>query len=175
MSVAGRTVRAMNTLHLAPWSEKGLQILHRQNTPEMTEHLGGPETEQAIADRHARYLRLDGGEMLIVHLGEVAIGSVGYWEREWNGEDVYETGYGILPEFGGNGYAVEALRLAADRAAARGDRRYLHAFPHVEHAASNAVCRKAGFDLVGTTSFEYPKGTWSESNDWRLDLTARGV
>ncbi|MFJ6380823.1 GNAT family N-acetyltransferase [Kitasatospora sp. NPDC092039] len=175
MSVAGRMVRAMNSLHLAPWSEKGLQILHRQNTPEMTEHLGGPETEQAIADRHARYLRLDGGEMLIVHLGEVAIGSVGYWEREWNGEDVYETGYGILPEFGGNGYAVEALRLAADRAAARGDRRYLHAFPHVEHAASNAVCRKAGFDLVGTVSFEYPKGTWSESNDWRLDLTARGA
>ncbi|MEU9793356.1 GNAT family N-acetyltransferase [Streptomyces sparsogenes] len=165
----------MNTLRLEPWSEAGLNILHRQNTPEMTEHLGGPETEQAIVDRHQRYLRLHGGEMLIVRLGEVAVGSVGYWEREWEGEDVYETGYGILTEFGGHGYAAEALRLAADRAAARGARCYLHAFPHVNHAASNAVCRKAGFELVGKVSFEYPKGTWLESNDWRLDLSALGA
>ncbi|MFH8366109.1 GNAT family N-acetyltransferase [Streptomyces sp. NPDC018031] len=165
----------MSTLHLEAWSESGLKILHRQNTPEMTEHLGGPETEQAIVDRHQRYLRLEGGQMLIVRLGEVAIGSVGYWEREWGGEDVYETGYGIFPEFGGHGYATEALRLVAHRAAARGARRYLHAFPHVDHVASNAVCRKAGFELVGKDSFEYPKGTWMESNDWRLDLSALGV
>ncbi|WP_189919246.1 GNAT family N-acetyltransferase [Kitasatospora xanthocidica] len=165
----------MNTLRLESWSEAGLEILHRQNTPEMTEHLGGPETEQAIADRHQRYLRLAGGEMLIVRLGDEAIGSVGYWEREWGGEDVYETGYGILPEFGGHGYAAEALRLAAERAAVRGARRHLHAFPHVDHAASNAVCRKAGFELVGKVSFEYPKGTWLQSNDWRLDLSAPGT
>ncbi|MEU9995242.1 GNAT family N-acetyltransferase [Streptomyces sp. NPDC050848] len=161
----------MSTLHLEPWSEGGLETLHRQNTPEMTEHLGGPESEQAIVDRHRRYLRLDGGEMLLVRLGEEVIGSVGYWEREWNGEDVYETGYGIFPEFGGHGYAAAALRLAVDRAAARRARRYLHAFPHVDHAASNAVCRKVGFELVGGVSFEYPKGTWLQSNDWRLDLT----
>ncbi|MFG2643509.1 hypothetical protein ACGFYP_21365 [Streptomyces sp. NPDC048370] len=49
--------------------EVGLETLHRQNTPEMTEHLGGPEPEQAIVDRHRRYLRLDGGEMLLVRLG----------------------------------------------------------------------------------------------------------
>ncbi|WP_285759187.1 GNAT family N-acetyltransferase [Nocardiopsis ansamitocini] len=165
----------MNTLRLESWSETGLQILRRQNTPEMTEQLGGPETEQTVLDRHQRYLRLDSGEMLMVHLGEVAIGSVGYWEREWDGADVYETGYAIFPEFGGRGYAAEALRLAAGRAAARGARRYLHAFPHVSHAASNAVCRKAGFELLGEVSFEYPKGTWEQSNDWRLDLSALGV
>lgn len=168
-------VRAMNALRLEAWSEAGLTILHRQNTPGMTEHVGGPETEQAVIARHQRYLGLEGGEMLIVRLGDVAIGSVGYWEREWGGADVYETGYGILPEFGGHGYAAESLRLAADRAAARGTRRHLHAFPHVDHAASNAVCRKAGFELIGEVSFEYPKGTWLQSNDWRLDLSALGV
>jgi RimJ/RimL family protein N-acetyltransferase len=175
VSVAERMVRAMNTLRLEPWSEAGLEILHRQNTPEMTEHLGGPETEQAVIDRQQRYLRLDGGEMLIVRLGEQAIGSVGYWEREWHGEDVYETGYGIFPEFGGHGYAAEALWLAAARAVARSARRNLHAFPHADHPASNAVCRKAGFELVGTVSFEYPKGTWLQSNDWRLDLSTLGT
>lgn len=175
VSVAEPTLSAMNTLRLESWSDAGLELLHRQNTPEMTEHLGGPETEQAIIDRHQRYLRLESGEMLIVRLGDEVIGSVGYWERERDGEDVYETGYGILPEFGGRGYAATALRLAADRAAARGARRYLHAFPHVDHAASNAVCRKAGFELAGEVSFEYPKGTWLQSNDWRLDLSALDV
>jgi RimJ/RimL family protein N-acetyltransferase len=175
MSAAARMVRTMNNLRLEAWSEAGLEILHRQNTPEMTEHLGGPETEQAIVDRHQRYLRLDDGEMLIIRLGDEVIGSVGYWEQGWGGEDVYETGYGIFPEFGGHGYASAALRLAAKRAAARGTRRYLHAFPHVGHAASNAVCRKAGLDLVGEVSFEYPEGTWLQSNNWRLDLSALGV
>jgi RimJ/RimL family protein N-acetyltransferase len=165
----------MNKLQLEAWSDVGLGILHRQNTPEMTEHLGGPETEQAIVDRHQRYLSLTGGEMLIIRVGDAVAGSVGYWEREWSGENVYETGYGIVPEFGGRGYASAALRLAAERAAAGGTRRYLHAFPHVEHAASNAVCRKAGFDLVGEVSFEYPKGSWAQSNDWRLDLSGLRV
>jgi RimJ/RimL family protein N-acetyltransferase len=162
----------MDNLHLETWSEEGLEILHRLNTPEMTEHLGGPETEQAIIDRHQRYLRLAGGEVLIIRVGDEAVGSVGYWERAWAGEDVYETGYGIFPEFAGHGYATAALRLVAERAAARGTRRFLHAFPHVDHAASNAVCRNAGFELVGEVSFEYPKGTWLPSNDWRLDLSA---
>ncbi|MGV9271395.1 GNAT family N-acetyltransferase [Kitasatospora sp. NPDC003701] len=165
----------MDTLQLASWSEAGLEILHRQNTPGMTEHVGGPETEQAVVDRQSRYLRLEGGEMLIVRLGGEAIGSVGYWEREWEGEDVYETGYAILPEFAGHGYAAAALRLAAERAAARGARRFLHAFPHVDHATSNAVCRRAGFELIGPVAFEYPAGTWLQSNDWRLDLSALGA
>ncbi|MFE1166626.1 GNAT family N-acetyltransferase [Nocardiopsis sp. NPDC058789] len=160
----------MNALRLEPWSESALEVLRRQNTPEMTGHLGGPETEQAVVDRHQRYLSLSGGEMLIVRLGTVAIGSVGYWEREWRGQQVHETGYAILPEFGGHGYAAVALRLAAGRAAVRGTRRHLHAFPHVDHAVSNAVCRRAGFELVGEVSFEYPPGTWLPSNDWRLDL-----
>jgi RimJ/RimL family protein N-acetyltransferase len=162
----------MSSLDLEAWSEAGLEILHRLNTPEMTEHLGGPETEQAILDRQQRYLHLTGGEVLIIRLGSEAIGSIGYWEREWDGEAVYETGYGIFPEFGGHGYASAALGLVAHRAAARGTRRWLHAFPHVDHAASNAVCRKAGFELVGQVSFEYPKGTWLPSNDWRLDLSS---
>lgn len=165
----------MDELHLEAWSQAGLEILHRQNTPEMTEHLGGPESEEAVADRHRRYLHPDSGEMLIVRLGATAIGSVGYWERVWDGTDVFETGYGIFSEFGGHGYAAAALRLATQRAAARRTRRHVHAFPHVAHIASNAVCRKAGFDLVDEVAFEYPKGTWLPSNNWRLDLATLPV
>jgi RimJ/RimL family protein N-acetyltransferase len=107
---------------------------------------------------------------LVVREGQV-IGSVGYWPRERDGQAVYETGYGILPEHQGHGYAVEALRLCAARARRYGSRPWLHAFPSVRHDASNAVCRKAGFELVGECEFEYPPGSFIRSNDWRLSLT----
>ncbi|WP_328742108.1 hypothetical protein [Streptomyces caniferus] len=59
---------------------------------------------------------------------------------------------------------------------ARAEGRYpsLQAFPSVEHPASNAVCRKAGFTLAGESVFECPKGHMMRSNEWRLDLTAEG-
>jgi RimJ/RimL family protein N-acetyltransferase len=48
--------------------------------------------------------------------------------------------------------------------------RFMHAFPNVENAASNAICRKLGFELVEALEFEYPKGYLMTCNDWRLDL-----
>lgn len=142
----------------------------------MTQHLGGPETEEQLVDRHQRYLDIQGetGRMFAIVLepgGEVA-GSIGFWARTWRDEPVYETGWGVLPEFQGRGVAVAAARAVVAEAAGRGDRRRLHAFPSVEHAASNAVCRKAGFILVGECAFEYPKGRPMVSHDWMVDLTA---
>ncbi|MGF1427022.1 GNAT family N-acetyltransferase [Kitasatospora sp. LaBMicrA B282] len=161
----------MTSLILAPWSEQGLALLHRQNTRELTEHLGGPETAEQVQRRHQRYLELGGGQMFLVLLEGEVVGSVGYWSTEHDGEPCYETGYGILPDHQGRGFAVEALRLCAARAARDGDRAWLHAFPSIHHAASNAVCRKAGFELVGDCEFEYPPGHFIRSNDWRLALT----
>ncbi|MBL1109982.1 GNAT family N-acetyltransferase [Streptomyces sp. 5-8] len=161
----------MTSLELAQWSGQGLDLLRRQNSAEMTEHLGGPETAEQLRRRHERYLSLADGRMFLVVLDDQVVGSVGYWTREWNGEQVYETGYGILPEYQGRGFAAEALRLCAQRAARDGSHAWLHAFPSVHHEASNAVCRKAGFELVGPCEFEYPPGHAIRSNDWRLALT----
>uniref|UniRef100_UPI002FDBABB1 GNAT family N-acetyltransferase n=1 Tax=Streptomyces sp. IBSBF 2435 TaxID=2903531 RepID=UPI002FDBABB1 len=85
---------------------------------------------------------------------------------------VWETGWGVLPEFQGRGLAVAAARelIAVAREAQR--HRYLHAFPGSDHPASNAVCRKAGFEQRGEVRFEYPKGNWMTSYDWRVDLIA---
>src|SRR5882757_347071 len=99
-------------VRLEPWSSDDLWLLRRTNAPEMTEHLGGPETEEQLLARHARYQRIDGagGRMYRVVLepdGEVA-GSIGFWEQTWRGEKVYETGWGVLPEFQGRGIAVAA-------------------------------------------------------------------
>ncbi|MBY8878352.1 GNAT family N-acetyltransferase [Actinacidiphila acidipaludis] len=164
------------TVRLRPWSPDDLELLRRTNAPEMTRYLGGPETEEALLARHERYLRIDGdaGRMFAVVLdgtAEVA-GSIGFWAQTWRDEPVYETGWGVLPEFQGRGVAVAAARAVVREARSRGSRRHLHAFPKLEHAASNAVCRKAGFVLMGACEFEYPKGHPIRSNDWRFDLAA---
>jgi RimJ/RimL family protein N-acetyltransferase len=98
------------------------------------------------------------------------VGSVGYWEREWRGETVYETGWKVLPAFQGRGLAVAATVAAMGHAAARGRLRWVHAYPEVSNAASNAVCRRVGFTLLGESAFEYPPGHEIVSNDWRYDL-----
>ncbi|SEO33032.1 GNAT family N-acetyltransferase [Actinacidiphila rubida] len=169
----GRTPAAVR---LRPWSPDDLWLLRRTNAPEMTEHLGGPESEQALLDRHARYQRIGGDDgrmyaVLLEETGEVA-GSIGFWGITWQDEPVFETGWGVLPEFQGRGVAVAAARAVTAQAAAQGTRRRLHAFPKVRHTASNAVCRKAGFALMGECDFEYPKGNPIRCNDWRTELDA---
>jgi RimJ/RimL family protein N-acetyltransferase len=159
-------------VRLEPWTDADLPLLRAKNTPEMRRYLGGPEPEDKLLARHRRYV--EGTEMLRVVLvpgGEV-VGSTGYWEKDWQGEPIYETGWAVLPEYQGRGIAPAAVRAVVVRAAAEGTRRYLHAFPSVENAPSNAVCRKVGFELLGECEFEYPPGQLMHCNDWRLDLSA---
>ncbi|WP_219465080.1 GNAT family N-acetyltransferase [Nonomuraea rhizosphaerae] len=162
------------TVRLAPWSEDDLDLLRRINAPEMTEHLGGPETDEQVVARHERYLKLDdkgrGVMFTLVVASGLKAGSIGYWEREWQGELVYETGWGVLPEFQGQGIATAAALAVVDKARAEGRHADLHAYPSVGHPASNAICRKAGFTFVGEYDFEYPAGNLIRSNDWRLRL-----
>ncbi|MET7764697.1 GNAT family N-acetyltransferase [Streptomyces sp. NPDC005393] len=164
-------------VRLEPWEDipSDLELLRRINAPEMMERLGGPESEERILARHRRYAELSGtgkGRMYRVVLlpeGEVA-GSIGFWEREWREATVYETGWAVLLPFQGRGIAAAAAWEVAVAAAAEGSHRYLHAFPSVGHPASNGVCRKAGFTLLGVCDFEFPPGTMMRCNDWRLEL-----
>ena len=125
--------------------------------------------------RHLRYLALENGWMFRVELaGGEAAGSVAFWSRVWHGAPVYESGWNVLPDFQGQGVATAAVRAVLRAARADGRHRWLHAFPSVANAPSNAVCRKAGFALLGETDFEYPPGRPMRSNDWRYDLDGSG-
>jgi RimJ/RimL family protein N-acetyltransferase len=164
------------SVRLEPWGTDDLPLLRRiMGDPAMTEHLGGPETEEKLAERQARYEREGepgSGRMLKIideSTGEPA-GSVGYWEKEWRGGTVYETGWSVLPEFQGRGIAAEATRQVIEAARAENRHRYLHAFPSIDNAPSNAICRKLGFELLEDRAFEYPPGNRMRCNDWRLDL-----
>jgi len=165
----------VDAICLRPWAEGDLGLLRAQNTPEMVTHLGGPVSEDELLGRHRRYTELSAtgtGCVYVVLLGpdSVVAGSVGYWEKEWGGDAVYETGWHVLEEFQGRGVASRAAAAVARIAAAEGDRKALHAFPSVGNLASIGVCRKAGFALRGECDFEYPKGTWIRCQDWWTPL-----
>jgi RimJ/RimL family protein N-acetyltransferase len=163
------------SVRIEPWGEGDLGLLEQLNDVQMTEHLGGPETPEKLAERQARYVRADSRMFKIVEeaTGE-GVGSVGYWERSWQGEEVYETGWAVLPAFQGRGFASKATELAVAMARAEEKRRFIHAYPSVDNAPSNAICRKLGFTLLGPCEFEYPPGNLMHCNNWRLDLHARG-
>ncbi len=163
-------------VRIEPWGTGDLPLLQAcLADPAMMEHLGGPETPEKIAERHARYEQPDSKQYRIVDEATGAgVGWVGYWEREWRGGQVYETGWAVIPAFQGRGAATSATRLMIEIARAEETHRLLHAFPSVENPPSNAICRKLGFELLGPSEFEYPKGHLMWCNDWRLDLSATG-
>jgi RimJ/RimL family protein N-acetyltransferase len=165
---------------IEPWGAEDFPLLERLlGDPAMTEHLGGPESPEKLRERQTRYETLSGmdeGEGQMFKVVDVAsgdaVGSVGYWERDWGDERVYETGWSVLPEFQGRGIATIATAQVIEEARWQRKHRYLHAFPSVDNAASNAICRKLGFTLLRVEEYEYPKdsGNVMRCNDWRLEL-----
>lgn len=164
-------------VRITPWSDGDLELLRLANAPELMDHLGGPETEEQLQVRHGRYVALSAdrtgrGGMFRITLADTgeAVGTTGFWERTWQGETAYETGWAVLSGFHGRGIATAATAAVVERARAEGRHRSLHAYPSVANGASNAVCRKAGFVLLGVCEMEYPPGHPLLTNNWRLDL-----
>lgn len=160
---------------IRPWREGDLELLQALlGDPAMTLHIGGPETPDAIRARHRRYLEgqdRDGLFAIVVGPEARAAGWVGYWRTTWQNEDVWECGWHVLREYQGMGAATAGTRLMIERLRFEGPPRFLHAFPSVDNAPSNALCRTLGFTLLGEVEVEYPKGSLMRSNDWRLDLS----
>jgi RimJ/RimL family protein N-acetyltransferase len=128
-----------------------------------------------VLARHQRYLDLndreDGQMFRIVLVPEgIAVGGIGLWESDWKGKPAYETGWAVLPEYQGRGIGAIATRQVLEYARPDGRFGAVFAFPGVDNAASNAICRKAGFTQVGEGDFEYPKGSFMRCAVWRYDL-----
>ena len=161
---------------IKPWQPEDLALLRALNTPEMTRYLGGPESEDQVLARHDRYLGADGVTVAMFRVVVAGmpepVGSVGFWERPWGDDTVYETGWGIVPAHQRRGLATVAVGRLAAFLRERGRRRWLHAFPSVDNEPSNGIARKAGFDLLGPVDFEFPPGHKLRCNDWRLDVGA---
>ena len=166
----------MNVLDviLKPWSDEDFPLLEQLlGDPETMSHLGGPESPEQIRQRHQRYLHLPETDHMFTILlsGQPeSVGSIGYWEKQWRDQLVYEMGWFVLPAHQGRGIATKAGEAVLAQARSANLHRFMHAFPSVTNPASNAICRKLGFELLGEYQFEYPPGHWLNVNDWRFDL-----
>jgi RimJ/RimL family protein N-acetyltransferase len=161
----------MTEVALMPWSADDLETLRRTNAPEMMTYLGEPESDEALVARHSRYLRLgrDGTARMFRIVTEdhpEGVGTIGVWIDEHRGGGALETGWSVETAHQGRGIATTALVAALEVARSAYGDVPVYAYPRVENEASNAICRKAGFELIGQQSFEYPKGAWADSNVW---------
>ena len=168
----------MTDVEIMPLSYRDLDLLRRANTPELMDQLGGPETDEQVIARHERYLNLArdgaGQQFRIVIPGHPeGVGIVGYWRHEWQGEPALESGWSVEVEYRGQGIAPAAARALLDAARAAGETLPVHAYPRVDNAASNAVCRKAGFRLLGPLAFEVTRGRVLQTNDWVAELASQ--
>ncbi len=165
------------TVRLEPYAETDFELLRRTNEPAMRTELGAPESDDQLERRHHRYVALGAagegeGQMyrIIAEPDDISAGIIGFWQSQQGGATVYESGWSVLPELQGRGIATQAARAVVQRATAAGQHRFLHAYPKTDHAASNGVCRRAGFILGEELDFEYPPGHQIRSNDWYVDL-----
>jgi RimJ/RimL family protein N-acetyltransferase len=160
-------------VNIRPWSEADLPLLERLIGDPAKAGTGALDQART---RHERYLRSGEtsrqGPMFAITVGVKAepVGSIGYWQRVWQGQHLWEIGWSVLPEFQGQGIANQAIKLVADRARSLGRFRFLHAFPAVDNEAANAICQAAGFELLGQVEFSLPARHTMRRNDWRLEL-----
>jgi RimJ/RimL family protein N-acetyltransferase len=145
--------------------------------PVMLTHLGGHPPPQDLSEKLRNIVDdVEKGTVwfsVIVPDADpgVAAGSVCIWDHEWNGENIAEMGWMVLPEYQGRGLATEAVRSMLRRAQVENRWKVVHAFPAVTNAPSNAICRKTGFEKLEEVNVEGWGGTL-RCNHWRIDLSS---
>jgi len=166
-------------IRLEPWSEPDLPLLEAlMGDPATMAHLGGPESSEQIRQRHQRYLALppsgtDHMFKIVLGMDTEGVGNIGYWQKSWRDDLVYEMGWFVLPAYQGRGIATRAGKALIALARGEGRHRFMHAFPAVDNAASNTLCRKLGFSMIEECEVEYPAGHPLRVNDWQLDLSGK--
>ncbi len=137
--------------------------------PVMMAELGGPQTPERVAhqlERDVETVQDDSAwiKMILSPDGERVAGTVTLYSHE----GMSEIGWMVLPEFQGRGLAGEAVRAVLGLARADGRWGPIHAFPSRTNAASNAICRSAGFTLAGAEETAFA-GSIFPTNHWILD------
>ena len=143
-----------------------------ETDPRVMAELGGPwSVEEAQAAHRRRIASSEKDDTwwftLVPELSARPVGYIGLWPSDVEGEPSSETGWMVLPEHQGRGYASAALALLLERAAADGRWGDIHAFPGATNAPSNALCRKFGFEQVGSLAVDYA-GRPLRVNHWVL-------
>lgn len=123
--------------------------------PRVMRFIGGPYSEQEIAERLAREEANEaalGIQYWQVFVAGTFAGCCGLKPHE-AGHPVYETGFHFLPDFWGAGYAAEAARAVIAYAFDVVGAAALLAGRHPENEASHKLLARLGFTEIGTHFF----------------------
>ena len=142
--------------------------------PELMRHIGGPRPEADVRAAHKRRIQLmERGDAymykIVAEDSSEVLGTVGIWKIDWEEPQAYEMGWFVLQEHQGKGIATEAARLIISQARSNPEVRYIHAYPAVTNAASNAIAGKIGMENQG----EFDNEGFADvmrCNNWRIDL-----
>ncbi|MCB9134099.1 MAG: GNAT family N-acetyltransferase [Anaerolineales bacterium] len=142
--------------------------------PELMRYIGGPRPEADVRAAHKRRLALmEKGVArmykIVADASEEVLGTIGMWKIDWEGPQAWEMGWFVLPKHQGKGLATEAARLILSQAQGDPEVRFVHAYPAVENAASNAIARKIGMENLGAFDNEGFAGVMRCYN-WRIAL-----
>jgi RimJ/RimL family protein N-acetyltransferase len=140
-----------------------------ETDPRVMNELGGPIDRARVPALHGRRVGEPWWFTIVPGPEPTAVGTIGIWEHEFDGESIFETGWMLLPAFQGRGLGSAALGMLIERARAASAFDHLHAFPAVTNLPSNALCRKFGFTLLGPRTFEF-RESMLHCNHWRLAL-----
>jgi RimJ/RimL family protein N-acetyltransferase len=159
-------------MNLRLYEDSDLELTRQLETdPAVMTHLGGPQDDEAILKAHERRTSpVEGGDWwFVIEVDGAEAGTIGVWPDQQSGNIEHEVGWMIVPDFQGRGVATEALSLLLSRI--RADTRFkrVHAHPGASNEASNALCRRAGFDLLGEETVDY-RGKPFHCNHWVLEV-----
>lgn len=140
--------------------------------PMMMRHIGGPRPEKDVRASHKRRLELmEHGFArmfkIVTEESHEVLGTIGIWEIDWEGPHTYEMGWFVLPEHQGKGVATSAARLIISLTRSDPEVCYIHAYPAVDNAPSNAIARKIGMKHHGEFDNEGFAGVL-RCNNWRI-------
>jgi RimJ/RimL family protein N-acetyltransferase len=158
-------------VRLRPWRDSDLPLLERLlGDPAMTVYLGGPEPSAELRRLNQEYATVSPaeGQVFVILADAEPAGSVGFWRLDWQGTTFWEVGCSVLLEYQGRGIGRRGLMLAAELAQASAPDREIHAYPSIDNAPSNAMCRRAGFMLAGQADYGHSAGNPMRVNDWMI-------
>ena len=116
-----------------------LSIAGSETDPVVMAELGGPRSLESIERVHPRRVSpsADRGMWLDVVLEDEPepVGSIGVWWSDWQGEELWEVGWMLRPQFHGRGLCSTALEMLIERL--RGGSEVRHR-PRVSGTVNNA-------------------------------------
>lgn len=144
---------------IRPYSEQDRDLTVALETdPQVMSHLGGVSTvEEAERVHRWRVEAPARGDVFVAIVpdgAEPAVGVLGVWRSEIDGETVHELGAMLLPGHQARGVAAKAWEMTVPLLRAAGITR-VESYPGVDNAPSNAILQRIGFSRVGEQDLDY--------------------